>query len=262
VPESAPPASFPSFDGVQIAYYRWGGHSALPPVVLHHGFVANTRVNWEVPGVVAALTAAGRQVYSLDARGHGASGKPHDAASYGEGVMSRDLRMFFDVIGAPRVHLVGYSMGSLVSLLTAASDRRISRLVVGGVGGSVAQLGGADTRIVRRDEIAAALRADDPATITDPGAAGFRRFADAVGADRLALAAHASAVHQVGLPLADITAPTLVLAGADDPVAAAPEVLAAAIPHGRALVIPGNHFTAVTDPAFAPAIVEFLATSP
>jgi pimeloyl-ACP methyl ester carboxylesterase len=262
VPESAPHRSFPSFDGVRIAYYKWGDHSALPPVVLHHGFVANTRVNWEVPGVVAALTAAGRQVYSLDARGHGASGKPHDAASYGEGAMSRDLRAFFDLIGAPRVHLVGYSMGSLVSLLTAATDRRVSRLVVGGVGGSVAELGGPDSRVVRRDAIAAALLADDPATITDRAARGFRRFADAVGADRFALAAHSAAVHQVGLPLADITAPTLVLAGASDPVAARPHVLADAIPHGQALVIPGDHFSAVTDPAFAPAIVEFLASSP
>jgi len=262
VPESVRQQSFPSFDGVQIAYYQWGGGSALPPVVLHHGFVANTRVNWEVPGVVDALVAAGRHVYALDARGHGASGKPHDAASYGEGAMSRDLRMLFDLIAAPQVHLVGYSMGSLVSLLTASADRRVVRLVVGGVGASVAEVGGADTRVVRRDAIAAALLADDPATITDRRAGGFRRFADAVGADRLALAAHASAVHQAGIPLQDITAPTLVLAGADDPVAARPQVLADAIPHGRALVIPGDHFTAVTDPAFGPAIVEFLASSP
>jgi len=261
VTESAPHGSFPSFDGVQIAYYEWGDQSALAPVVLHHGFVANTEVNWEVPGVVAALVAAGRHVYALDARGHGASGKPHDAASYGEGAMSRDLRMLFDLIGAPQVHLVGYSMGSLVSLLTAATDRRITRLVAGGVGASVVELGGPDSRVVRRDAIAAALLADDPATITDRGAAGFRRFADAMGADRLALAAHASAVHLASLPLADIAAPTLVLAGASDPVAVRPQVLAAAIPDGRALVIPGDHFTAVTDPAFAPAIVEFLDTA-
>ena len=262
MPESVRHRSFPSFDGVQIAYYQWGGGSVLPPVVLHHGFVANTKVNWEVPGVVDALVRAGRQVYALDARGHGASGKPHDAASYGEGAMSRDLRMLFDLIAVPVVHLVGYSMGSLVSLLTASADRRVGRLVVGGVGASVAELGGADTTVVRRDAIAAALLADDPATITDRRASGFRRFADAVGADRLALAAHASAVRQAGIPLADISAPTLVLAGADDPVAQRPQVLAYAIPGGRALVIPGDHFTAVTDPAFAPAIVEFLATSP
>lgn len=261
MPEFAPHAAFPSFDGVPIAYYQWGGRSALPPVVLHHGFAASTTVNWEVPGVVGALVAAGRQVFALDARGHGASGKPHDAASYGEGAMSRDLRLLFDRIAAPLVHLVGYSMGSLVSLITAASDRRVARLVVGGVGASVAELGGADTRVVRRDAIAAALLADDPGAITDRSAAGFRRFVDAVGGDRLALAAHASAVHQAGIPLAEITAPTLVIAGADDPVAVRPQVLADAIPNGRALVIPGDHFTAVTDPAFAPAIVRFLASS-
>jgi pimeloyl-ACP methyl ester carboxylesterase len=56
----------------------------------------------------------------------------------------------------------------------------------------------------------------------------------------------------------EVGAPTLVLVGADDPIAARPEVLVAAIPRAQLRVIAGDHLSAVTDPAFAPAIVEFL----
>lgn len=62
---------FTSFDGLEIAYYIWGAAGALPPVVLHHGFIANANVNWVLPGIVLALTNAGRQVVALDARVHG-----------------------------------------------------------------------------------------------------------------------------------------------------------------------------------------------
>jgi pimeloyl-ACP methyl ester carboxylesterase len=260
VPESPSQFTFRSFDGVQIAWYAWGEESALPPVVLHHGFGVNASVNWVLPGVVDALVAAGRRVVALDARGHGQSGKPHDPASYGEGAMSRDLGRLFDEIAATRMHLVGYSMGAIVALLTASRDHRVTRLIVGGVGASVVEIGGVDTRAIPRGAIAEALLAEDPATISDPRAAAFRSLADLTGGDRQALAAQASAVHQTGIPLADIAAPTLVLAGASDPIATRPQVLADAVPGGTALVIPGDHFTAVTDPAFAPAIVGFLAS--
>src|SRR4051794_9095071 len=99
-----------SFDGTPLAYRVWDGGSGLPPVVLHHGFVVDTEINWVVTGVVDALRAAGRTVVGLDARGHGASGKPHDPSRYGEENMARDLGLLLDALGAPEVHLVGYSM--------------------------------------------------------------------------------------------------------------------------------------------------------
>ncbi len=58
--------------------------------------------------------------------------------------------------------------------------------------------------------------------------------------------------------LAAITAPTLVLAGDADPLAARPETLAAAIPGARVAVVPGDHSTALRAPAFAAVLVGFL----
>ncbi len=250
--------SFTAADGVEIVYHCWGQPSGEPPVVLHHGFVADANLNWVGPGVVAALEAAGRWVVAPDARGHGASGKPHDPAAYGEGAMARDLGSLLDVIGADAVDLAGYSMGAVVALLAATTDARIRRLVVGGVGCGIVEVGGADTRAIEPGAMVAALECDDPATITDPGAAGFRLFADAVGADRRALAAQARMIHATPLALDRITAPTLVLAGDLDPLATRPEVLAGAIPGARLALLSGDHFGAVVDPRFASLTVDFL----
>lgn len=250
--------NFTAGDGVVIAYDTWGTPTDRPPVLLHHGFVADANLNWVAPGVVGALVDSGRHVVALDARGHGRSGKPHDPARYGEQAMARDLRTLVDVIGAPVVDLAGYSMGAVVALIAAADDRRIRRLVVGGVGAGVVELGGVDTRVLDTAGLAAAFEADDPATIADPEAAGFRMFADAIGADRRALAAHARVVHASPVALDRITAPTLVLAGDADPLAARPEVLARAIPDARLELVTGDHLGAVGDPRFAAGLVEFL----
>lgn len=257
---------FSSFDGVEIAYQEWGPSASvaaapLPPVVLHHGFIADANINWVAPGVVAALVRAGRRVLALDARGHGASAKPHDPGVYGEEKMAADLRRLFDLSGAEQVDLAGYSMGAVVSLLAASQDSRVRRLVVGGVGGGLVARDGLAARASARGTIAAALRAPDAAGIQDPIAARFRALADRVGTDREALAACAEVSFSSPIALGQITAPTLVLVGDQDPLAARADVLAAAIPQARLRVIAGDHLTAVTNPAFAPAIVDFLGAA-
>jgi pimeloyl-ACP methyl ester carboxylesterase len=250
---------FTAQDGVEIAYDEWGTPSDDPPVVLHHGFVADANLNWVATGVVAALVDAGHHVVALDARGHGRSGKPRDPARYGERTMAGDLRMLVDILGSAEFDLVGYSMGAIVALIVAVDEPRLGRLVVGGVGAGVVELGGVDTRVIDNTLLVAALEADDPATIEDPAAAGFRHFADAIGADHLALAAQARMVNASPIALGSIEVPTLVLAGDTDPLARRPDVLADAIPDARLTMVSGDHFGALADPRFAPAVIEHLA---
>jgi pimeloyl-ACP methyl ester carboxylesterase len=249
---------FTAPDGIELAYYVWGGASILPPVVLHHGFISNTKVNWVGTGIVEALTAAGRQIVALDARGHGASGKPHDPTQYGEEKMAQDLRRLFDVVGAAQVDLVGYSMGAIVALIVASQDARVRRLVVGGAGAGVVEHGGMETPQIPTAALVAALRAPDPSTILDPVAKSFRTFADRVGGDREALAAQAAAAHPAHIALDQITASTLVITADNDPIAAWPEVLAAAISTAHTLILPGDHLGLVTTVRFAQALVDFL----
>jgi pimeloyl-ACP methyl ester carboxylesterase len=252
-------ATFTSWDGTEIAYWTWGEPADSPPVVVHHGFVAHARANWEAPGIVDALLAAGRQVIGPDARGHGDSQKPHDPAAYGEQRMAGDLAALVDLLGAAQIDLVGYSMGAVVALLFAAEDGRVRRLVVGGVGSGIVECGGVDRRALANDSIIEALQAQDPEALTERGARAFRQLADALGSDREALVAQARSIHRDGVELEQIGIPALVLAGEEDPLAIRPQVLAGALPHGQLQLLTGDHMSALTDPRFATSIVNFLA---
>lgn len=148
-------------------------------------------------------------------------------------------------------------MGAVVALLVAADDERITRLVVGGIGAGAVEVGGLDTRAMPPELVAAALTAED-ASDAPERTRGFRILADATGSDRLALAAQIRSVHRGALPLDRIRIPTLVLAGADDPLAVRPEVLADALTGARLKVLPGDHLSVVRDPGFASCVAEFL----
>ncbi|MCM0677065.1 alpha/beta hydrolase [Micromonospora phytophila] len=248
-----------SFDGVEIAYREWGRRGGSPPVVLHHGFAVDAHTNFVAPGVVAALVEAQRWVVTVDARGHGASQKPRDPGRYGEATMARDLGLLLDLLDVDAVDLVGYSMGAVVAAILASQDHRVRRLVLSGVGAAMVELGGLDTRAMPPAEVAAVLLAEHSGTIAASPALAFRLLADAVGADRHALAAQVTAVHTDPIPLGRITAPTLVLHGVADHLAARPQVLAGAIPGAVRRPLPGDHLGVVRDPGFAPAIVDFLA---
>jgi pimeloyl-ACP methyl ester carboxylesterase len=250
--------SFLADDGIRLSYFRWEAGDARVPVILHHGFSASTATNWAGTGVVAALLKAGRSVISIDARGHGQSDKPHDAARYGEARMARDLAGLLDHLDISEFDLFGYSMGAIVSLIVASEDTRVRRLIAAGVGEGVLETGGVDLRVMDRDAIVAALLTDDPSSITAPGVAAFRQLADALDCDLKALAAQASRMFDQPIPLNRIAAASLVLAGAKDPLARHPERLAAAIPRGQCVTVPGDHLGAVRQPQFIEAALEFL----
>ncbi|MFZ0173791.1 MAG: alpha/beta hydrolase [Acidimicrobiales bacterium] len=244
---------FTSFDGVEIAYDVLGEGD---PVVMHHGFASDSRTNWLRPGVAAAVMDSGRQVVLVDARGHGESDKPHDPFAYANGAMVRDVRSLLDVLGLEWVHLVGYSMGAFVAMRLAPVERRVRSLVLGGAGLSQIRL----RRPEHFQQIADALEAAEPEAIESPTARAFRNFADAMKADRLALAA----VQRSGSPfpsledLGRIAVPTLVVNGASDSLTGPPEALAALIAGARFESVPGDHLSAVVQPEFRQAIVTFL----
>jgi pimeloyl-ACP methyl ester carboxylesterase len=245
---------FQSFDGVTLAYEAYGGPHGRPPVLLLHGFAADSRANWVRPHVVEALVAADRSVITLDARGHGQSDKPHQPEAYAGGAMARDAQALLDHLGVEHVDLCGYSMGAMTTYVLAGVEPRARSAVLGGVGGRLGGSGLAD----RAPRIAAALLADDPSTITDPTGAAFRAFADSTGADRQALAAIQQSARAAAGD-ATIMVPTLVITGDRDTLVGSPHDLAARIPGAVVAVVSGDHLAAVFDPEFRRAIVDFLA---
>ena len=248
---------FASFDGVRIAFDDLGDPGA-PVVLLHHGFAADAQVNWHRPGVTDRLVGAGRRIVAVDARGHGRSEKPHEPAAYADGAMVRDVQALLDHLGIEEVDAFGYSMGAIVTAGLLGAEPRVRSAVLGGVGAAIlGGRGGRDGSAARFGPIAAALEADDPTTISGAEPRAFRAFADSTGADRLALAAVARARVSGPIDLGAVTVPVLAIAGDADVLAGDPEALAAAIPGATAVRVRGDHLSAVNDPAFAQALVDF-----
>ena len=118
-------------NGVPIHYINVGKGD---PVVLVHGLNSNLERAWIDTGIVEALTDAGFQVLALDARAHGKSGTPHDPALYGQ-EMALDIERLIDHVGVEKAHVVGYSMGSIISgKFRELRPERIVSLTLGGWG--------------------------------------------------------------------------------------------------------------------------------
>jgi len=244
---------FPSFDSVSIAYTVTGDG---PAVLLLHGFASDHVGNWVRPGIVDALAAAGRRVIAYDARGHGASGKPHDVAAYENGAMVRDAQGLLDHLDIGRVDVIGYSMGAIVASRLVPAEPRARSLVLGGVGGRLAHGRSPE----QRARTAAALEVRDGSGAPRPVDRAFRRFAEHGGNDLRALAAVQRAA-TAGTPgdLGAIRVPTLVVAGRHDRLAGSPQELAERIPGAIAQTVPGTHLSAVVKPELRAALVDFLS---
>jgi pimeloyl-ACP methyl ester carboxylesterase len=172
--------------------------------------------------------------------------------------MATDLLTVVNVLDVPAFDLVGYSMGAVIALLAAATPAAVRRLVVGGVGAGIVEVGGVDTRTLPNGRLARAFLAEEPDDLP-PEAAGMRAFAEMLGDDLPSLAAQARAVHRDGIDLAAITAETLVIAGDADPLAVRPHVLAEAIAGARLRLVAGGHDVIGSSPDFRSAIIEFLS---
>lgn len=105
-------------------YYTVEGEGT--PVFLVHGVAATADLNWRRPGITRAL-AKDHQVISFDNRGHGRSGKPHGQQYYGR-EMVEDVVRLMDHLNIEKAHVIGYSMGGLITLklLTLYPDRLLS----------------------------------------------------------------------------------------------------------------------------------------
>jgi pimeloyl-ACP methyl ester carboxylesterase len=114
--------------GVRIHYETEGTGPAL---VLQHGIMQCVE-DWYEFGYVDALRARYRLIL-VDARGHGQSDKPHDAASYALASRVADVVAVIDAVGVERAHFWGYSMGAFIGFGMAKYARhRVNALVIGG----------------------------------------------------------------------------------------------------------------------------------
>jgi pimeloyl-ACP methyl ester carboxylesterase len=244
-------------DGIEIAYLDEGEGE---PIVLVHGFASTASINWVFPGWVTTLTKARRHVIALDNRGHGASSKLYDPAAYHSATMAEDVRALLDHLGVARADVMGYSMGArIAAYLALAHPERVRSIILGGLGGHLVDGVGLP------QSIADALEAPSLAAVSDPQGRMFRAFAEQTRSDLKALAACIRGSRQT-LTRAEVRAirmPALVAVGTADEVAGSAQELAALLPAGEPLDIPGrDHMQAVGDKVFKGGVLAFLAVRP
>jgi len=211
----------------------------------------------------------GFHVIAMDCRGHGRSGKPHDAALYGIEMVTDVVRLL-DWLDVGEAHLVGYSMGAEILLrLTAMHSSRVRSLTIGGSGWSGRQDDENYQRIADSLEKSASFgpfihsmtQPGQPEPTDEEIAAADQILA---GQDIKALAAVAQAMSDIINLTADdlsgIRIPVLGIAGEYDPEKQNLEKMAGVVPNFIMKTLLGrDHMDAPADPQFNRSIIEFLS---
>ncbi|MEO0480417.1 MAG: alpha/beta fold hydrolase [Planctomycetota bacterium] len=113
-------------DGCTLRGWRHGTASERPPILFVHG-LGSSSIDWDESVDYFAL--AGRQVLTIDLRGHGQSDKgprPLPVERH-----AADLLAALDHLGLDSLELVGLSLGGQIALeLVACAPRRFRNLAV------------------------------------------------------------------------------------------------------------------------------------
>jgi len=245
-------------------YYEIEGKG--PPMILSHGFMMDT-TSWYDLGYVAEL----KPDYTLlimDARGHGASDKPHDVPNYNDKTMAEDVLSVMSSAGIDSAHFFGFSMGGRTGLELAviAPDRFRSFIIASATPGPRTDVGKkSDIRRIKMFQEgpkAVALAMDKLSPEMDP----YRK--QAIEGDLKAyLAKTLSNIDRADITseLTDLKVPCLMYAGGSDPLAHDSALEAVhEIPSARFISLPGlKHMYTFgrTDIVF-PMVREFLKSIP
>jgi pimeloyl-ACP methyl ester carboxylesterase len=244
---------FTTFDGQSLFYDDQGDGDV---VMLMHGFVGDINIDWIRSGILDLLLDEGYRVIAFDARGHGLSDKPHDATAYEDDALTKDAAALLDELHVDRCMLVGFSMGARTALHLAATDDRVRAVVAMGVG----------ELSLRQNErglglVPDAMLTDDPDSIEHESIRHFRDMADAIHADRVALAGVMGAARtEIPDIVDDVKVPVLVVTGDADIHAGPPAPLAERFANGTAVLTAGDHPGVKDQPDAHQAIVDFLAS--
>ena len=237
-----------------------------PAVVLSNSLGSTHRM-WDAQ--IAALEERFR-VVRYDTRGHGDSPVPPGPYSIDE--LADDVIGLLDRLDIERAHLVGLSLGGMTMMRVAARNpERVNRLALLCTAAYLPPAQGWTDRaaLVRADGTSAVAAAVVQRWFT-PGylAANtearqqFEAMVAATPAEGYAACCEAISAMDQRSDLSSIIAPTLAIAGADDP-ATPPDLLrdiVDAVPNGRLLVVPDSAHLANAEQVdtITPALIEHL----
>jgi 3-oxoadipate enol-lactonase/4-carboxymuconolactone decarboxylase len=239
-------------NGVELFYELSGPEGA--PVVVFSNSLGTTLAMWDAQ--VAALSGSFRCL-RYDTRGHGRSNVVD--APFAVDDLAADLAGLLDALGIAKAHVVGLSLGGMTGqILAATRPEKVDRLVLCATSAympprNLWQERADVVRLKGMEAVADSVIARwfTPAHQASPGAQATRR--DLLRIDPVGYARCCEAIGAMDLRerIGAITAPTLVVAGAEDPatpVAMAEEICNRVPGAQLAVVQEAAHLIAVEQP--------------
>jgi 2-succinyl-6-hydroxy-2,4-cyclohexadiene-1-carboxylate synthase len=246
-------------------------------LLLLHGFTGSA-ATWTP--LIAALPPHFRTI-APDLIGHGRSDSPLDAERYRIERCVADLLALLNALDIERADVLGYSMGGRVALhLVAAAPGRVGALVLESSSPGIADVAERQARIAADQALADSIARDGLAVFVErwqrlplfasqaslPEDTRAQLQAQRLRNDPLGLANSLRGMgtgRQESLwgQLATLDVPTLLIAGElDAKYRALAHQMAAALPNGHAVIVPGvGHAVHLEQPqAFAKNVLEFL----
>lgn len=236
--------------GLPIAVHLAGEGRDL---LLIHGYFSNAMTNWIRYGHAAKLVEAGFRLIMPDLRGHGESGKPHDAAAYPPDALTEDNLALIEQLGLTDYDLGGYSLGARTTVRMLAGGARPRKVILAGMGlrGLVHTLdkGGYYKNVLTN---LGTFERGTSEWMTEA-------FLKTTKGDPVAMLHILNTfVDTPAETIATFAQPTAVICGVDDQDNGVAQELADTLPNGRYVEIPGNHMAAVTKKELGQAMVDFL----
>lgn len=242
---------FKSFDGVNLKIHEMGEGS---PVILLHGLFSNAETNWIKFGHAKALAESGFRVIMPDLRAHGDSDAPHEAASYPDDVLVRDVEALIAYLALASFDLCGFSLGARTTAKLLATGTKPRKAILAGMG-----LEGLSGWERRQDFFLKAIEVKDTAKRGDPHwmAAQFMKSqkVDTIAAAHLLRTFSDLAPEEI----VPIDTETLILCGSEDRDNGDPKKLAELLSNSRFMEVPGTHMSSVTKVELGHEMVNFLS---
>lgn len=237
------------------------------PVVVLSNSLGSTTSMWDAQ---ADTLAEHFRVVRYDTRGHG--GSPVPQGPYDIDDLADDVVALLDSLEVDRAHFVGLSLGGMTGMrLAARNPERVDRLVLLCTGAKLDPSSAWHDRaaIVRQEGSTAVAEAVVQRWFTAPYLdanpdvrAECEAVVAATPAEGYASCCEVIATMDLRDDLPSISAPTLAIAGADDPATPPPhlEAIADSVQDGRLLVVGDSaHLANAEQPeTITPAIIEHL----
>lgn len=221
--------AFADNQGVRI-HYEVEGEGF--PLVIQHGYT-DSMETWYELGYVDALKDE-RRLILVDARGHGASDKPHVTSAYSKELQAADVVAVLEELNVQRADYWGYSMGGRIGFTLAQYERdRFRCFILGGAAGDGRSRIGDGFRTAMKEGGVAVIPglwgAALPATLKARLLANDVEAMDACRVDSLGYADL----------LPKMTMPCLVYAGSADPIYPIVEATVAEMPNVTFFTVSG-----------------------